>query len=83
MRPTINQQFQTFTMFNNYTIDVALLNNVTFLYKAQASILLHYRTPQNQSQLSQLKPFQVSMQNEFQFYLFKSGITNCIFNPVK
>ena len=29
------------------------------------------------------KPFQVSMQNEFQFYLIKPGITNCIFNPVK
>ena len=46
-----------FTMFNIYTIDVALLNNVPFLYKAQVSIPLHYRTPQNQSQLSQSKPF--------------------------
>ena len=52
MRPTINQLYQTFCNVNNCTIDVAWFNNVPFPYKAQASIPLHYRTPQNQSAFS-------------------------------
>ena len=49
---TNNQCFCSKPFINNCTIDVALFNNVPFLYKTQASIQLHYRTPQNSKSVS-------------------------------
>ena len=53
-------------MYNNCSI-VKIICNVPFPWFVQASIQLHYRTPQSQSQFSQLNLSKFQMQSEHQF----------------
>ena len=70
IRPTINHKFQTCATFNNYcTIIVALSNHFQCSFPLLYSSI-HSITLQNSTKLKSafsVKPFQIPMQNEYQF----------------